>query len=382
MESTYESGYVIDFRRQYRGKAIMQRWTWFLVCLACVTLGLGRYRLWAAEQDLPTPGAVLPQADEPKNTRRQTSAASPQDYDPLRILENRDSSVLEMSFSDEIRKRTLPLRIYLPPKSSEPLPVVLFSHGLGGSREGSTFLGQHWSKRGYIAVFLQHPGSDESVWKNESLAGRRRALAQAASAEQLKLRLGDVSAVLDQLERWHQDPKHELHQQVDLQRVGMSGHSFGAVTTQNISGQSNALGRSSTDPRIRAALIMSPGIPAVGNAERAFRSVKVPWLLMTGTHDDSPLGEQTPATRRQVFPALPPGDKYELVLDQAEHSIFTDRKLLGEKKQRNPEHHRSIEAISTAFWDAYLRNDPDAKAWLQGEQVRSVLSKPDQWQKK
>jgi hypothetical protein len=71
-----------------------------------------------------------------------------------------------------------------------------------------------------------------------------------------------------------------------------------------------------------------------------------------------------------------------LVLDQAEHSIFMDRKLAGERRPRNPEHLRAIEAISTAFWDAYLRDDPAAKAWLQSEQVRAVLAEPDQWQRK
>ena len=169
---------------------------------------------------------------------------------------------------------------------------------------------------------------------------------------------------------------------MDLNRVGMSGHSFGAVTTQNVSGQSSALGRSNTEQRIRAAIVMSPGVPAIGSADRAFRGVKIPWLLMTGTEDGSPIGEQTPESRRQVFPALPAGDKYELVLDQAEHSIFTDRKLAGERRPRNPEHHRAIEAISTAFWDAYLREDPAAKAWLQSDQVRTVLARPDRWQRK
>lgn len=44
----------------------------------------------------------------------------------------------------------------------------MFSHGLGGSRSGSAFLGEHWAARSYVAVSLQHPGSDDSVWKSES----------------------------------------------------------------------------------------------------------------------------------------------------------------------------------------------------------------------
>jgi hypothetical protein len=41
-----------------------------------------------------------------------------------------------------------------------------------------------------------------------------------------------------------------------------------------------------------------------------------------------------------------------LVLHNAEHSVFTDRPLPGEREPRNPNHHRVILALSTAFWDA------------------------------
>jgi hypothetical protein len=83
-----------------------------------------------------------------------------------------------------------------------------------------------------------------------------------------------------------------------------------------------------------------------------------------------------------VYPALPPGSKYELVLDGAEHSAFTDRPLPGERGGRNPNHHRAILALSTAFWDAYLREDSAAKTWLDGDGPRSVLDAKDRWQRK
>jgi hypothetical protein len=103
---------------------------------------------------------------------------------------------------------------------------------------------------------------------------------------------------------------------------------------------------------------------------------------MTGTHDGAPIGGQTPATRREVFPALPKGSKYELVLDGAEHSAFGDRALPGETRPRNPNHHRAVLALSTAFWDAYLRGDSAARAWLDGDTARSVLEAKDRWQRK
>jgi hypothetical protein len=84
----------------------------------------------------------------------------------------------------------------------------------------------------------------------------------------------------------------------------------------------------------------------------------------------------------KVFRALPPDNKYELVLDRAEHSAFSDRALPGDSERRNPNHHRAILALSTAFWDAFLKDDSTAKAWLNGDSPRSVLEANDRWQTK
>ena len=129
--------------------------------------------------------------------------------------------------------------------------------------------------------------------------------------------------------------------------------------------------------------MFSPNRPRAFDPAQAFNRVAIPWLLMTGTLDDSPIGGATPETRRQVFPFLPPGGKYELVLDGAEHAAFGDERggrML--KNPRNPNHHRAILAISTAFWDAWLCESPAARAWLDGAGPRSVLEPGDVWQAK
>jgi predicted dienelactone hydrolase len=232
-------------------------------------------------------------------------------------------------------------------------------------------------------VFLQHPGSDESVWRDVTRADRMQALQQAASMDAYMQRVFDVPAVLDQLARWNRDANHPMNGRLDLRRVGMSGHSFGAVTTQSVSGQSGPGGRQPfTDRRIDAAIIMSPSVPRQVPAARAFAKVHIPWLLMTGTNDTAPIGIQDMASRLGVFPALPDGGKYELVLDGAEHSVFTDRSLPGDARPRDPAHHPVILALSTAFWDAWLRKDRAARIWLDGEGPRSVLAAADRWQRK
>ena len=57
----------------------------------------------------------------------------------------------------------------------------------------------------------------------------------------------------------------------------MSGHSFGAITIQAVSGQSNAPNdQPIADIRIKAAIAMSPGMPFGSRKSKPFATVKIP----------------------------------------------------------------------------------------------------------
>jgi predicted dienelactone hydrolase len=302
------------------------------------------------------------------------------DYDPLALDPAFHALHVDLTVHDATRDRDIPVRVFLPAKTA-PAPVVLFSHGLGGSRAGSAYLGEHWSGRGYVAVYVQHPGSDDSVWKEEAALNRMEAMRKAASLENFILRVEDIPAVLNQLEIWTANKTNSLAGRLDMKKVGMSGHSFGAVTTEAVSGETMLIdGQKYTDPRILAAIAFSPSTPRSMSADEAFASVKIPWMLMTGTKDLAPIGNADMKSRLGVYPALHNAPKYEVVLKNAEHSAFTDRPLPGDSEPRNPNHHRVILALSTAFWDAYLRGDAAALAWLNGPGPRSVMEPDDQWQ--
>jgi predicted dienelactone hydrolase len=305
---------------------------------------------------------------------------TPRGYDPLKVDPAFHASYRDLTAHDETRHRDIPLRVYLP-ASTAAAPVVLFSHGLGGSRAGSAFLGEHWAARDYVAVFMQHPGSDDSVWKDEAGPERMGAMKRAASLDNFLARVQDVPAVLDQLKTWNSIGTNPLAGRLDLGKVGMSGHSFGAVTTEAVSGETMPVGgQKFTDTRIKAAIAFSPSTPVGRTAEAAFGSVKIPWMLMTGTKDLAPIGNADMKSRLAVYPALHGIPKYELVLIDAEHSVFTDRALPGDREPRNPNHHRVILALCTAFWDAYLHGDAEALAWLKGAGPRSVMEAKDRWQ--
>src|SRR5436190_1745243 len=58
----------------------------------------------------------------------------------------------EADWQDSARMRGVPVRIYAPAMKSggERLPVILFSHGLGGNRNAGRVWAEHWASHGYI----------------------------------------------------------------------------------------------------------------------------------------------------------------------------------------------------------------------------------------
>ncbi|MEM9017219.1 MAG: hypothetical protein AAGC68_09395, partial [Verrucomicrobiota bacterium] len=281
---------------------------------------------------------------------------------------------------DSRRDRTVPLKVYLPAEE-KPLPVVLFSHGLGGSRDGNPYLGEHWALHGYVAIFMQHIGSDRSLWEAVEPAQRMEALKGGAGLKQTIDRVQDIPFVIDQLETWDSDPEHPLYRRIDLEHIGLSGHSYGAVTTLAVTGRTFGNGRQYREPRIDAFLPMSPQPGDRPSPSEAFGKVEVPILCMTGTRDGSPIDPSlAPETRQEVYRALPPGDKYQLVFGGGEHFAFGEGG--GFRAQaRNPNHHPAIQALSVKFWDAYLKADNEAKAWLQSDVPKQeLLESEDTWE--
>ena len=267
---------------------------------------------------------------------------------------------------DAKRGRTVPVKIYAPKSQAGAFPVIIFSHGLGGSRDGYEYLGQCWAAHGYVAVHLQHAGSDDSVWKDAGVGQRMGAMRRAAAQPRNAMdRVQDVSFAIDELTRLNAT-NSPWHAKLDLKRIGVAGHSFGAHTTLATAGAAYS-GRSAAgigDPRVKAAIPMSAPVPAnKRRLDEAYAGVKIPCLHMTGTEDNSPIGDTKAEERRLPFDHCRNSDQYLITFTGGDHAIFggRDRKLGGGK---DAEFQRLICQSSLAFWDAYLRDDAKAKEWL------------------
>jgi predicted dienelactone hydrolase len=225
---------------------------------------------------------------------------------------------------------------------------------------------------------VQHPGSDSIVWTNVPLAELPSEMRKAAANPQNAVnRPLDVSFAIDQLEKLNRDDS-PLKNRLDLARIGVAGHSFGAFTTLAVAGEVFvAPGRevSFADPRVKAAMAMSAPVPVnKASLDQAFARIKIPCLHLTGTADFSPIGDTKPEDRRLPFEYINGADQILITFTGADHMTFAVRERLrnGEKDEL---FHELICASSTAFWDAYLKGDAGAKAWLTGGGFKSLLGR-------
>ena len=283
-----------------------------------------------------------------------------------------------------------------------PHPLVIFSHGLGDTREGGSVWGEAWAAAGFVVVHIQHPGSDLAALRAVATSfGDQRGLRSVASPEQLVARWRDVGFVLDEIERRHKLSISESGgsgvsnslagelgnwRQVRPNHIGLCGHSFGAHTTMGMAGQRYPAGVPVDEPRRAAFIAFSPTAPSLGDAKLALAALTRPMLSITGTRDSDVAGVgATPERRFAVFGALPDGNKAHLVLQDADHMSFAGQAgraveiVRREQVTRDLQasHHALISRITTDWWRATLLEDSAAKQRLQAP---SGLASGDLWQ--
>ena len=297
--------------------------------------------------------------------------------------------VLDIDWKDGARERTLPLRVRVP-EGDARAPLVIFSHGLGGSREGGKAWGEQWSANGYVVIHVQHPGSDESLWKGPGEGAPKQRMARGATPEQLLGRVDDVRFVIDELTRLQgRSDTPAWAERVDLSRIAMTGHSFGARTTMALAGERYPGPiKSVADPRISAFIAFSPTVQGVKRSwPERFGSMTRPFLSVTGTLDGDVMGTgSSPKNRAAVFDAQTSADKYRVVFVDADHSVFNGGSVREAAwlNRVTGENHDSTSAstakviqdktslITLKYLDAYLKGDVAAKAWLTTEAAKAL----------
>ena len=276
-------------------------------------------------------------------------------------------SVANFEWQDAARNRAVPVRLYLPDVTATgpaPVPLIVFSHGLGGSRNGYQYLGRFWASQGYASLHVQHIGSDNSLWLGNPF-GLTMRLTSAAQDSEAMARAKDVSFALTELLGMP-----NMAGRLDANRIVAAGHSYGANTTMLLSGAlvpgkgENGQALSLRDPRIKAAMILSaPPFYGYGNPAAILGSIALPTLHITATGDDINIPGYGSGVddRVNVFNAMGDVRKTLVVFTGGSHSIFTDRSNTG-GAELNPKVKAATQALSLAFLKQTLGGEANAMA--------------------
>lgn len=160
-----------------------------------------------------------------------------------------------------------------------PWPVVVISHGSGGTPLTHRGLAQHLARAGYLVLLPTHPGNNRD---DNRLAD---------SAEILVQRPRDVTAALD----WA-SARDGFARHAETRRVAVVGHSMGGYTALALAGgQPHTVARHTAgvpaqpipvegDPRVAAIVLLAPAAPWF-MPEGSLDGVLAPTLMLTGEHD-------------------------------------------------------------------------------------------------
>ena len=279
--------------------------------------------------------------------------------------------------SDAARSgRRLPIKIHLP-DGSGPFPVVVLSHGGGGSWDANHAQARHLASHGYAVLALDHPGSNTEVMR-KGMRFIANLQAMTRDAGEVLGRPADVRFALDQAERWNRDHA-QLTGRLNLSRVGMLGHSYGAYTTLVACGARPALdwlvpavppgrglGPDLSDPRIKACVALSPQGPGEPFfLETSYATIDRPVLGISGSRDAQQ--GAAPEHRRRFFELVPPGGKVLVWLANADHLAFSDSS--GSARSGLPSRSRAdaqpiVRAATLLFFEQHLRGSAEAGARL------------------
>lgn len=312
-----------------------------------------------------------------------------------------------LTLNDSKRGRKFIVDLYLPNRLST-IPVLVISHGLASDRTNFADLAQHLASHGFAVAMLEHPGSDRQQLEN-LLRGMAK---EVVEPNEFVNRPKDVSYLLDELQQLNKS-NPTMQGRLNLQKVGILGHSFGGYTalavagaklnfkllqrecrssvidlnTTNLSGllQCQALYLSPTtnyrlqDKRIGAVFAINPISNSVFG-ETNLSQVRVPVLLVAGSRDLI-----TPALIEQVCPFtwLTTPNKYLLWIQGGTH-FYSGQASGNNVLSISPElaspnsalARRYLKRLSLAFAKTYIAAQPEYRVYLQASYVQSISQPP------
>jgi len=285
-------------------------------------------------------------------------------------------ATIKLAFRD--RDRPLEVRATWP-TGDGPFPIVIFSHGMGGSKDAYRPLVEHWASHGYVCLQPTHGDSIKLLTRKERRAYRsvKEFVNDPKRTGSWDERPREIASIIDQLPAIAKKVA-PLADRMDPDRIIVAGHSFGAHTTGLVAGLKlfgpAGRGPNLADDRPIAALIISPQGLGRSIKPESWAAVRGPVMMVTGTNDKSPRNGKGGAWRMTAWEHLEPGDhRYLLYIEDARHNFGG---ISGVRRRGagpiNEDHVAYVRSATTAYFDAVARRDADAARFLAGDAMKQA----------
>ncbi|MCC3448132.1 MAG: alpha/beta hydrolase [Microcoleus sp. PH2017_39_LGB_O_B] len=328
----------------------------------------------------------------------ETQAAEESGIPPAEMLQIQEKGPYNwkkssVTLTSPNRDRTFDIDIYLPLKSPQPAPVVVISHGLGSDRISYEYLAKHLASYGFAVAVPEHPGSNAQQIQ-DLVTGRANEVAEPAEFVNRPLDIKDLLDYLTQLSTTNPAYRGQL----DLQRVGVIGQSFGGYTALTLAGaeinfaqldkdcklenetwnlslllqcRARSLDRNQYnfgDPRVKAAIAINPIVSSI-LGETNLSKIQIPVMVIAGTADTV-----APALLEQIQPFtwLTSPNKYLVLMNNGTHFSTIDQSpqsvFLPPAQAIGPEPalaRRYLNGLSLAFMESYLNNKSKFRPYLE-----------------
>jgi len=244
------------------------------------------------------------------------------------------------------RDRTIDVRVTYP-EGNGPYPVIVFSHGSGASKEEYQPLVRAWASAGYVVLQPNHADAHVNRTKQD------RSKVPVSRAQ-------DVSALIDHLDEV-ESKVPSLRGKLDRKHIGIGGHSFGGQTVQLIGGYKMGGTENFRDDRVLAAVLLAPPGAGATDTPASWSNMRLPMLTVVGAHDTG-RGGQSPLWRTDAYQNATAADDYLIVVDGADHLLggISEKRSDGQPIPQSPDELHLVFAATTAFWNAYLKDDSGA----------------------
>jgi predicted dienelactone hydrolase len=177
-------------------------------------------------------------------------------------------------------------------------PLIVFSHGLCGIPNQSTFLTTALASWGFIVAAPPHPGGQIIDGFPDCVAN---------FGDSFNNRVADIRFVIDSMLAEAKRKGSPFEHRLNRKRIGMSGHSFGGQTTIRV-----AL----LEPRVRAALALAP---AVGDLVEP-STIKIPTMVQGAEVDSlAPFATESVGAYERLV-----GPRFLLEILNTGHYAFSD----------------------------------------------------------